>query len=296
MTSDQPKVSFIPKNSLVRDESFLERPRPRSLLGFLAVVSILASFGAYGGLRFFDYTLNKQIDTRQEEVKKARDTFTQSPEITKAKNFQARAELAQELLDGHIVVSPIFAFLQKNTLASVYFSSFSFKQTEKGLNVELVGEAPSYASLAYQADILSTQTDELSHVSFSNISLTKFGSVAFSLSLTFTPEYLSYTKEREIRNTVSTPATTTPMSTDAVMVPPVSITPKPSIPMTQTSSTTIVLPFINTQTVPASSASTSGVAPQSSAVTDSQEIPAVSELPSIEAPASVSWWSWFKFW
>ena len=296
MTSDQPKVSFIPKSSLVRDESFLERPRPRSLLGFLAIVSVLASLGAYGGLRFFDYTLNKQVDTRQTEIKKARDAFSQSPEITKAKNFQARAELVQELLDDHIVVSPIFAFLQKNTLASVYFSSFSFKQTEKGLNVELVGEAPSYASLAYQADILSAQTDELSYVSFSNISLTKFGSVAFSLSLTFTPGYLSYTKEREIRNTISTPATTTPVSTDTVVAPPVSITSKPSIPLTQTSSTTIILPFINTQTVPSSSTGTSGVAPQSSGTTNTQGIPAVSELPSMEAPAPVSWWSWFKFW
>ena len=144
MTNDQPKISFIPKTSLVREETFLERPRPRSLLSFLAVVSLIASTGAYGVLYAFNYSLERQINDNVASIQVSQKNFSENPAIDKAKNFQTRAERAQELLNSHVVVSPIVRFLKENTLTSIYFNSFSYHESGSDFQVSLTGEARSY--------------------------------------------------------------------------------------------------------------------------------------------------------
>lgn len=304
MTSDQPKVSFIPKSTLVRDESFLERPRPRSLLGFLAVVSLFASVGAFAGLTIYKHSLEKSSGDLVEQVKSAQSEFTGSPVTEKAKLFQQRAELAQELLNTHTVVSPVFAFLGQHTVATIFYSSFSFKGSEAGFTVELAGEAPSYASLANQAAELGKQADSLSEFSLSNLSLTKFGSIAFNLKLVFKPDYLSYIVQQKKGNTQLAPMSVanTASVTPIVATTSVTITKKAAPAAAATSTTkTIILPFI-----PSFSTSTATSSPRSEASeplavtvpmqeTESVPPPVVNTAPEV-APAQNSFWGWFKFW
>lgn len=189
-----PKFSFIPKGSLVRDESFFERRRPRSVMGIIAITAFLLSISAYAALYYYNTVLNADIAANTIEIRKAQKEFSDAPEVAEAKVFSARANLANQLLNAHAIASPVLAFLSKNTSESVLYDKFSFKNGLNGSTIELSGEAPTYAALAYQADVLRSKTKELSDFSVSNVSLTKFGTVTFSFAMTFAPDYLLYVK------------------------------------------------------------------------------------------------------
>lgn len=192
MDSTTPKVSFIPKGSLVRETAFLERRRPRSAIGFIAGFVFVAGIGSYAGLYFYNGSLENAVAAKTDEINKTQKAFSDAPQVGRAQVFRARAELAEELLKKHMVVSPVFTFLSKNTTESIFYEKFSFTRDTDGATVELAGEAPTYAALAYQGDILREATKDISKFEISNISLTKFGTVTFVLSLTFTPKSLLY--------------------------------------------------------------------------------------------------------
>lgn len=192
MDSTTPKVSFIPKGSLVRETAFLERRRPRSAIGLIAILVFIASVGSYAGLYFYNGSLEKKVEAKTDEINKTQKTFSDAPQVGRAQVFRARAELAEELLNKHMVVSPVFTFLSENTTESILYEKFSFTRGVDGAKAELTGEAPSYAALAYQGDVLREATKDISKFEISNISLTKFGTVSFVLSLTFKPDALLY--------------------------------------------------------------------------------------------------------
>lgn len=192
MEGTTPKVSFIPKGSLVRETPFLERRRPRSVVGLVAGLVFTVSVGSFAGLSFYNDFLGKQVVAKTGEINLIRQKFSDAPQISKAQVFSSRAELAQDLLTRHTVVSPVFTFLSNSTIESIFYDKFSFVHDTDKMTLELSGEAPTYAALAYQEDVLRKKTKELSKFTVSNVSLTSFGTVAFTLLLTFTPEYLSY--------------------------------------------------------------------------------------------------------
>lgn len=194
MDSNNSKISFIPKESLVRDESFLERRRPRSAMKFIASLVFISSVSAYAALYYYNNTLNQTIADRITEIENLQREFTDTPEVREAKVFSARANLARELLSSHTVVSPIFGFLSKNTVGTILYDKFSFDNGEKGAVVGLHGEAPNYASLAYQADVFRKQTKALASFTVNDVALTERGTVSFSFIMIFNPDFVSYLK------------------------------------------------------------------------------------------------------
>lgn len=194
MDGSNPKVSFIPKGSLVREESFLERRRPQSAIGLLAGIVFVLVVSSFVGLYYYNNKLNLVIVEKTAEINEAKQKFKDVPEVAEARVFRARVDLANELLNSHKVVSPVFVFLADNTTESVLYDRFSFKNDSSGATLDLGGEAQNYASLAFQADVLRGKTDALQKFSIDNIALTKFGSITFSLTLVFKPDFLLYTK------------------------------------------------------------------------------------------------------
>lgn len=281
-----PKISFIPKTSLVREEAFLERRRPRSLLVFFAIFSLVASLGSYAGLAFYEQQLSGQVADRVEKVEKARDILLGSKVINDARTFQAQAGLVQKILDEHIVVSPVFDFLSKVTIASVMYDSFVFKH-ENGMQViELKGEAPSYASLAYQADVLKKYKEETKVIidyTFSGVSLSRLQSVQFSLKITFAPGYLSYTAaSRRLGSgqVSSSLASNESTSFGAQKGEVSSSTPIQGQVVVDTGA------MIAPETAPM-------VIPESPEVAQGEGIV---DTTTVQADTKTSFWSWFKFW
>ena len=301
-----PKISFIPKGSLIREETFLERPRPRSAIGIVAVFIFIISVGSFAGLYFYNSSLNDQVATKLDQIQNIQKVFGDSPQVDKAKNFRSRAEIIQGLLDGHTIVSPLLDFLSANTLTSIMYNKFSFTKENGIFTVELNGEAPTYAALAYQREILKGKATELLSSTISNVSLTSFGTVSFSLSLVFNPSYLSYVKN--INATITGTSATTS---------------QPLIPITSgtSQSTTVTIPtaagmvpsFVASTSVgmtgavsPTSSASSSvnGVGGYGSTTvgtsTDGSAVPSApvsSAVVPVQKPSFwSSFWAWFKFW
>ena len=276
MNSSNPKISFIPKGPLAGDSSFLERKRPQSVIEVLAILGFIISVGGYAGLYFYDVTLSGQVAAKIQDVKKIQSVFSQSLDVTQAKIFRSRADLAKELLSGHVAVSPVFAFLSENTVASIMYDKFSFTHGADGLQLTLSGEAPTYVALAYQSDRLREKTKDLVSFSVENITLAQFGNIEFVLNMVFSPTYLSYlsTVGEGNNQSASVPA---------------------AIPVTpdRENSTSVSVPFNTGDTTIVSGMITDGTSTQSPSVVSS-----VATIPTT-APSSVlakSWWEWFKFW
>lgn len=197
MPTNSLKFSFIPKSSFGKEESFIERKRPRSIVEFIATASFILSIIAFSVLYFYNLSITKQITEKQKEITSV-ESYDQAS-VAKAVAFRTRVSLAQQLINAHLAMSPIFNFLTQNSLNSIYYDQFSFKKEGDTWTLSLTGEAPSYSSLAYQTDILreninSNKSKELSSFDVYDVTLTKYGTVSFSLKATFAPNYLSYIK------------------------------------------------------------------------------------------------------
>lgn len=190
MVDTASKISFIPKAPFVREEHAL-RARPRSAFVVVASVVFIASVGVYLGLFFYNRTLANDVNSVTSEIERLQKDFNR-PEISEARAFRARADLARTLLSRHATTRPLFAFLERYTTERTFYTDFSFKRDGiEGYSLELKGEAPDYASLAYQMDTFR-ERKELKTFFVQDLTLTRMGTVTFSLSLVFTPEFLSY--------------------------------------------------------------------------------------------------------
>lgn len=294
--NDTSKISFIPKGSLAREETFLERPRPRSLLGFFATFVFLASVGSYVGLYFYNDILTGRINGLALHVQNIQKDFEQ-PEIAQARVFRARAGLVQKLLNEHIVVTPIFDFLATNTAESVFYHDLKFARGEKGaLSLEVSGEAPSYTSLAYQADVFRQKDEELLGFSVDNIMLTKTGSVSFVFNMTFVPQYLLYVKLHTATSDTGL------ISGDAPSLPAISAEPAKDVSglpdggstVSQSDATTSAPSSVGSGAT--ASFETQCEEPLVSKVLDDGRTICVERETSGLEDSQVSFWSWFKFW
>lgn len=311
MDGTNPKVSFIPKSSLVRSESFLERKRPRSVMNIIAMISVVVSVGGYVGGYVWNKSLLDQTVKKNADVAGIQKEFDDSTQVKEAQVFQSRAALAKEILDGHTIISPALDFISSNTLKSIFYSKLVLSNTDKALKVNLSGEAPSYSSLINQKDVLSGKTKELSGFKFSNVALTSFGAVSFDLELVFVPDFVSYVKtigmlDKTMPRAIatSTDAVTVVHSSDIVVVPglgkqgavPVVSTAPTSTPVggfsgTSTTERIVAVPSLSTSTDsfanPAKVASVASTSTRGSAVTP---------VPVQKTSAMRSFWSIFKFW
>lgn len=191
------KISFIPKSPLVREEDAF-RSRPRSVFAIIASFVFVVSVAAYFGLSFYHRALADNVNQVTNEIESLKKDFDR-PEIQDARVFRARADSARVLLEDHITMRPLFHFLEQYTVERIFYTEFSFvRDRESSPVLDLKGEAPDYASLAYQMDVFREKKELLS-TSLSDLTLTKTGTVTFSLSLVFAPDFLSYEKStREI--------------------------------------------------------------------------------------------------
>lgn len=196
MNSATSKISFIPKNSLAHDNTFVVRRRPTSLISVLAVIVFFGSVAAYVFFTFYGNTFDKKINGLTTQIQELQKSFDQ-PEIKEARIFNSRAKLVYDLLGQHIVVTPLFAFLSENTTESIFYTKIDFERSDEKypLFVKLSGEAPNYASLAYQVDVLRQKSKELVYFEVEDITLTGKGSVGFNFKLAFSQGYLSYSQQ-----------------------------------------------------------------------------------------------------
>jgi len=184
------QTSFIPKKALTREASPV-REAPIGLFTLLSTIIFFVSALAGGGVYFYKILLENDIKTKSNSLERAEKAFEPST-IVELERLDRRIESAKEILANHILVSPIFEFLEQTTIPNVRLSSFSYEFFDGGrATVTAHGEARSYAYVAVQSDVFGEERYIQNHV-FSNLTLSGGGNVSFDLSLLFDPTLLYY--------------------------------------------------------------------------------------------------------
>ena len=92
-------------------------------------------------------------------------------------------------LDGHILVTNFFDFLEENTHPNIYFNQMGLKSLSS--SVSLSGKADSFLTLGQQLMIFN-DSPLVKSVSLSNISLSEEGSIMFSVGLSLDSSLFKY--------------------------------------------------------------------------------------------------------
>lgn len=219
------QTSFIPKKPLVEEKA--PRSHKVSLFNFLATLVFFASLAAAGGMYFYKSTLESGIEKKQADLERAQAAFDPGT-IQELITLDRRINTSMELLDKHMIISPIFDLLSDSTLTTVQFTDFKFETpdaTSDEIKVELIGVAPGYKTIGLEEEAFA-KNQYIKNPVFSNLTLGTKGQVTFNVTFTVDPALLEYTgAASEIDTTFTTATTTVDSSTSVDTQPADTITP-----------------------------------------------------------------------
>jgi hypothetical protein len=189
------QTSFIPKKPLTPvGPSSSHSNASKSLFSILATLLLVVLSITAGGLYFYKGYLNQQKKVLSTSLEKVRATFEQDT-ISELELFDKRVSASKQVLNGHIVLSPMFTLLGNLTIPSIQYTKFSHETTEKGFFVKMSGVARDYRSIALQADVFnSAKGRSFRNVVFSNLTKDKNNAVGFDVEFIVDPSLLSYEK------------------------------------------------------------------------------------------------------
>ena len=153
--------------------------------------SVLLALGVFGYQLYLGYSI-KSMALGLESARAALEPET----VNELTNLNKRIISTEELISLHWTLSPLFDFLEKNTLKAVRFETFKYALTQRGLEVEMKGEARGYSALALQAEAFN-QSELMEGPVFSDLNLDDEGNVVFSVSAGINQGLLSYRRQAE---------------------------------------------------------------------------------------------------
>lgn len=215
--------SFIPKGPIATTGTAtkVSREAGRSILGTLAVfifiLALLVTVGVFG----YEFYLKANISKMTDDLALARKSL--EPEtIKKIADLDGRIISTKDLLENHIVLSPLFDYLENSTLKSVRFTQFDYRTTEKGLEITMRGQARGYGAVALQSEIFN-KSPYFKNPIFADLDLDDKGNVTFSFRTNLDPSIVSYKKEVSNLRVVDTvpvvPASTSTATSTATTTP-----------------------------------------------------------------------------
>ncbi|MSR78530.1 MAG: hypothetical protein EXS59_00045 [Candidatus Taylorbacteria bacterium] len=184
------QTSFIPKKSLTNEQS---HPRSESVSIFLIISIIIFVLGlaAAGGVFAYKRILIKNIADMNVSLVAAKNSF-EPTFIDNANALSKRIEAAKKLLTAHTVTTPIFDFLENDTLATVKFDTFSYDLRDNGGSFLVIsGQAKNFSSIALQSDIFGKEKFIKNPV-FSDLNPDQNGNIVFKFNSGLDPSFLSY--------------------------------------------------------------------------------------------------------
>lgn len=201
--------SFIPKGPVASSGNPApDRSRGKNLLGLIAsvifVLAVVLSLGVFGYNSYLSYRISQtggEIETARAQV--------DSDAIHELIRLESRISSTETLLDSHIVLSPLFDFLEDSTLQSVRFLEFDYNNTNEGMQLVIAGEARGYSAVALQSEEF-TDSQYFKNLVFSDLRLNEAGNVAFSLRTDIDPSMLSFSRIVERESLMSQPEISDP--------------------------------------------------------------------------------------
>lgn len=189
------QTSFIPKKPIQEKKPGKVSKRAPGALNVVAVVIFFASILGAAGAFVYQGSLVKKIDQMQESLNRAKDLFEPSV-ITTIQDLDKRIKAAEEILQNHIAVSPIFVdLLEPWTLPEIRYTNFSYEIGEGEeanlIAVDMSGEAKDYEHIAFQADLFG-EDKYIKNPIFSSFSTNKEGYVEFDLTFSVDRSLVSF--------------------------------------------------------------------------------------------------------
>ena len=151
------QTSFIPKKPVTMTGQ--SQPSSMSLLLVVSIIIFLISLGLAGYVFLQKNLLLQKLTTDQNTIETNKSGLTSdSITIESLVELNSRINVAKDLLNKHIAVSPIFDFLQQGTLKSVRFKNFNFSSADVNeagisrISIQMSGVAKDWETVASQAD------------------------------------------------------------------------------------------------------------------------------------------------
>jgi hypothetical protein len=190
--NSQNQTSFIPKKMVGRESSIREKPIGLFLI-ISSIVFAVTLIGA-GGAFLYKYSLSRGIDSASKYLDE-RKSALEPATIDDLLRTDKRLRSASEVLNNHLVVTPVFDLLESLTLKTVSFSRMEYSNSpEDGPTIRMSGIAKSYGSVALQADTLNNSKRFVKTAVFSNLNLDDKGNVTFSAQIDLDADLTSYKK------------------------------------------------------------------------------------------------------
>ncbi|MEK7175881.1 MAG: hypothetical protein AAB695_00710 [Patescibacteria group bacterium] len=175
-----------------------------TLIFGLSAILALAVFG-YG------FYLKSSIASMTTALEQGR-ALLEPEKVDELIRLDNRLNSTGELIKNHLLLTPLFKFLESSTIKNVRFTEFNYAATVNGLELSMRGEARSYAALAQQAELLN-KSGYLKDISFSDLTLDEKGNVVFFFRAFADQNMFSYLKTTETGTLTPVKiATSTPVS------------------------------------------------------------------------------------
>ena len=190
------QASFIPKKPIVSNapvavSNFSGSGHSTvSIFNVICIAIFIVVIMAWGALFSYKIYLQKQILSVDQQISAARDAF-QPETIKQLLDVSQKISSTKVVLENHRAVSAIIDFLESSTIRKMKFNSMSFSNKEGKIVLTLEGEAPSYADIAVQSQIFSSET-QMTDQSFSSFDLTDTGNVKTTFTAVINPNMISY--------------------------------------------------------------------------------------------------------
>lgn len=193
--AQKPNISFIPKQSLAKENG--QQKRPVSLLMIISVGLLVISAGVYGGLYFYADSIAEENANKEAQLTEVRGELDRSI-LKEAQAMEARLKGAEAVVNNHLALTSVFGFLSSYTLTDVQLNSFVFERTEEGeLTVSIEGRGPDFASIIALRRSFLGEGDVLKDGKLTNVGLGDRGEVNFAFSGTIAEEAIRYEQPAE---------------------------------------------------------------------------------------------------
>lgn len=159
-----------------------------SKTGGIALVLLILSLLFYGGLFFYQKTIEKNLNSIKQEIT---DLESKRDKTTEAAILEAdkKLNLTENLFKDHFYWSELFGRIEDAVVPEVYFLETKLNFASSQITVDLSGSARTYTALARQ--MVSFKEDIMADsVTVSKISLSENGGIAFDLMVVFSKSAL----------------------------------------------------------------------------------------------------------
>lgn len=178
--------TFIPKRTSVPERYGEYRGPFFNFFNFLAFIILLASLAMLAGVHLYKQQIDRNIIKLQDKIVEQKSEF--EPALIEELILIGREiDSVKELFKNHRTATPIFEFLEENTLEETSFNQFNLSQDK----LSLQGETKNFRKLAEQI-LLFKSNPLVRDLDFERLVLGPSGRVGFNFGISLNPEILFY--------------------------------------------------------------------------------------------------------